>query len=236
MLPYLSVSALICLHSCCPLRCVCTEKEACVKWVKLQTRGVALWWTGMSAEVLCTYQALSSLLFWHVGRKLGWKKKEKWRHGKLTAREREGMREGRANGRDLKNIEESLSQPPLTQLMAARRQHVCSVFAPHTLASPCFYVLYFFPSSVAWTMWWNTPTKLHIHTLRTNTKFCLYSRRGIFITKISSLDSPGGALINSHFTPSVLSHREWEYCCCVAVQSVCITFSYSEDTEEYGMK
>lgn len=174
--------------------------------------------------------------FLTCGKKIRVKKEKKNGGTGSWQPEREGKREGRANGWDLKNIEESLSQPPLTQLMAARRQHVCSVFAPHTLASPCFYVLYFFPSSVAWTMWWNTPTNLHIHTLRANTKFCLYSRRGIFITKISSLDSPGGALINSHFTPSVLSHREWEYCCCVAVQSVCITFSYSEDTEEYGMK
>lgn len=59
----------------------------------------------------------------------------------------------------------------------------------------------------------------------THTKFSLYSQRADFITQISSLDSPCGVLINSHFTPFVLSHREqntagvWQYkkCACVCV-------------------
>lgn len=54
----------------------------------------------------------------------------------------------------------------------------------------------------------------------THTNFSLYSPSGNFITQISSLDSPGGTLINSHFTPFVLFLEEWEYCCRVAVQSV----------------
>lgn len=65
----------------------------------------------------------------------------------------------------------------------------------------------------------------HTHNAtHTHTKFSLYSQRGNFVFHISSLDSPGRALINNHFTQFVSSHREWEYCCCVAVQSasVCV--------------
>lgn len=145
--------------------------------------------------------------------------------------------------RSQKYRREKLQLPPLTQLMAAGRQHVCSVFAPCALASPCFYVLFFFFPLQLGQCDKKTATKLH-----TNTQFSLYSQRGNFITQISSLDSPGGALINSHFTPFVLSHREWEYCWSVAVHSVClcvcvcsqadvcIIIYYSEDNAEFGMK
>ncbi|KAF3854536.1 hypothetical protein F7725_022591 [Dissostichus mawsoni] len=44
---------------------------------------------------------------------------------------------------------------------------------------------------------------------------CVSMCRGNYINQIYTLDSPGGALINS-FTPFVSSHRKWDYFRCVA--------------------
>lgn len=113
--------------------------------------------------------------------------------------------------------------------------------APHALAYLCFCVLFFFSSSAAWTMWYNTPITLQTHT-HTHTNFSLYSPSGNFITQISSLDSPGGTLINSHFTPFVLSQEEWEYCCRGSTKCACVcsqadlwfTIYYSEGAAGFG--
>ena len=130
----------------------------------------------VSGGTVCTYGVLKLIASWHAGRKLGWGK-EKCRQRELTARERGGMRGARANGWDLRNTEGRVCRlPSLTRLMASRRQHVRSVFAPRALVPLRFYALFFlsfffsfFYSSAALTMWSNTPTKPHSHTQKQHT-------------------------------------------------------------------
>lgn len=145
---------------------------------------------------------------------------------------------------EISKIQKGEALAASTNTIDGSRETTCLLcFCP---LCPCFSVflcaVFFFPLQLGQCDK-KTATKLH-----TNTQFSLYSQRGNFITQISSLDSPGGALINSHFTPFVLSHREWEYCWSVAVHSVClcvcvcsqadvcIIIYYSEDNAEFGMK
>lgn len=196
MLPYLSVSALICPRSCPPPPPLQLKREKLIENGRSCKPKMSPGDEQECQRRYCVYvRSVKLIASWHAGRKLGWGK-EKCRQRELTVRERGGMRGARANGWDLRNTEGRVCRlPSLTRLMAARRQHVCSVFAPRALVPLCFYVplflfFSFFYSSAAWTMWSNTPTKPHSsHTETTHTQFSLYSRRGNVVGQLSSLGS-----------------------------------------------
>lgn len=99
----------------------------------LQTWGVSSWWTGMSAEVLCGHTGCNAHCFVTWGKKIRVKKTVVWVN---SQRERRNG-PGRANGWDLKRMEEKVSNH-LRKFPAAGRKHVCSVF--HAVA----YVFLFF--------------------------------------------------------------------------------------------
>ena len=140
---------------------------------------------------VCMYGEWSSLLPDTPGENWGEEKRNagggSWQPEKEREREEWGEPE---QMRSQEYRGESLQLPSLTQLMAARRQRVCSVFAPHALVPLCFYVpsFFFIPLQLGQCdqthPWGHTP-----HTQQQHTQFSLYSQRGNFVAQISSLGS-----------------------------------------------